>query len=81
MRSTVFAALFALVASSVVIAAPLPDGGSAYTGAGGQAVGGSKYTTSGFADDGLDLLNVGGGGAGDGGKATSGTAVGGYGYK
>lgn len=69
-------ALFA--ASTLVIAAPLPDGGSAYTGAGGQAIGGTAGNNgdNGF---GADALNIASGNAGDGGDASSGTAFGGFG--
>jgi hypothetical protein len=66
---------------AVVGAAPIPDGGSAYTGAGGTAVGGNKsgYANSqggGLGNNG-DLLNAFSGNAGDGGKASSGNALGG----
>lgn len=68
---------------SVVLAAPIPDGGSAYSGAGGNAVGGpnSKYTSSSGNGSGLannaDALNIASDNAGDGGKANSGNAYGG----
>jgi hypothetical protein len=83
MRFTIASIVIALASSASVFAAPLPDGGSAYTGVGGQAVGGSKNTNdyAGGVGHGLDVLNLGSKNAGDGGKATSGTAVGGYGYK
>ena len=83
MRFTVASILLVLASSASVIAAPLPDGGSAYTGVGGQAVGGSKNTND-YANGvghGLDALSIASDNAGDGGKATSGNAVGGYGYK
>ena len=67
--------------ATVVLAAPLPDGGSAYTGAGGSAIGGSNSQTNkqnGLAN-GLSALDVAGGNAGNGGKATSGSAFGGAG--
>lgn len=77
-----FAIAFTLLVA-VVKAAPIPDGGSAYTGAGGTAVGGSKsgYANSygGGVADNADVLNIAGDNAGDGGKANSGNAFGGDG--
>lgn len=75
MRCTmIFLSLFAAVA----IAAPVPDAGSAYTGAGGSAVGGSQTTAGkGHGLGGLSALNVASGDAGDGGDSSSGTAFGG----
>jgi hypothetical protein len=69
-------ALFAIVAT-VAIAAPLPqpDAGSAYTGAGGSAIGGSDTTVG--KGHGIDALNIASGNAGDGGDSSSGTAFGG----
>lgn len=70
---------------SVVLAAPIPDGGSAYTGAGGSAVGGSNsgYSSSSGSGSGLannaDALKIASQNAGDGGDATSGNAFGGDG--
>lgn len=80
-----FASLF--VTAALVAAAPIasPDGGSAYTGAGGSAIGGNNgaLSTNGPGGDGLgnngEALNLLSGNAGDGGKATSGTALGGDG--
>lgn len=77
-----YAVIFTFLVA-VINAAPIPDGGSAYTGAGGTAVGGNKngYASSqggGLGNNG-DLLNAFSDNAGDGGKANSGTAVGGDG--
>jgi hypothetical protein len=79
-----YAVIFTLLVA-VVNAAPIPDGGSAYTGTGGSAVGGSNngYASSQGGGGGLgnngDILNAFSNNAGDGGKANSGTAVGGDG--
>jgi len=78
-----YAVIFTLLVA-IVNAAPIPDGGSAYTGAGGSAVGGNnnEYANSqggGLGNNG-DVLNAFSGNAGDGGKANSGTAVGGDGH-
>lgn len=83
MRFTIASTLFAIsTLASLVAAAPLPDAGSAYTGAGGQAVGGSHNTNDkAHGMGGVDTLNINKGNAGHGGKATSGTAVGGVGHK
>jgi len=83
MRFTAGSALLALLSlATLAIAAPLPDGGSAFTGAGGQAVGGS-HNINDYANGvgRIDTLNIDRGNAGNGGKATSGTAVGGVGHK
>jgi hypothetical protein len=87
MLYTVIITLFTAFAAVNVNAAPIPDGGSAYTGAGGTAVGGSKngYANSqngggGGLGDNADILNAFSGNAGDGGKANSGTAYGGDGH-
>lgn len=78
-------ATFALSSfASVVFAAPLPSyGGSAYTGPGGSAVGGTTSDTNnkGGLANGLSALGIASGTAGHGGKATSGTAFGGDGRK
>lgn len=86
MRSTI--ALLALV-STFVAAAPAPllrqrgDGGSAYTGAAGQSIGGNNNDINNNAYGGLgdnaQALDILSGNAGDGGKAASGTAYGGDG--
>lgn len=79
-----FITILAALAVVSVNAAPIPDGGSAYTGAGGSAVGGSNngYANSqnGGLGDNADVLNAFSGNAGDGGKANSGTAYGGDGH-
>ena len=83
MRFTIASTVFALsTLVTFVAAAPLPDGGSAYTGAGGQALGGS-HSANDYASGlgGVDTLNIDKGNAGNGGKATSGTAVGGVSHK
>lgn len=81
-------AIASLLATAALVAAapvPNPDGGSAYTGAGGSAIGGNNadLSTSGPVSEGLanngEILNALSGNGGDGGKATSGTAVGGDG--
>ncbi|WWC89468.1 uncharacterized protein L201_004392 [Kwoniella dendrophila CBS 6074] len=68
-----------LSVASMVLAAPLPnpDGGSAYTGVGGQASGGNiqKISEAGLLN--LDILNIGSDNAGSGGSANSGSALGG----
>ncbi|WVW83017.1 hypothetical protein I302_105033 [Kwoniella bestiolae CBS 10118] len=98
MRTTITFALYAISASAILVsAAPvvpssgngngngmmIRDGGSAYTGAGGSAVGGSLAENNSAQSGGLaggdDILGVASGNAGDGGKATSGTALGGTG--
>ncbi|WRT67207.1 uncharacterized protein IL334_004173 [Kwoniella shivajii] len=95
MRTTITFALYAISASAVLVsAAPVSgsyggdvlavrDGGSAYTGAGGSSVGGSLAENNSAQQGGLaggdDVLGVASGNAGDGGKATSGTAFGGVG--
>jgi hypothetical protein len=77
-----FAIAFTLLVA-VVNAAPIPDGGSAYTGAGGTAVGGNKSVYANFYGGGLadnaDVINLASDNAGDGGKANSGNAFGGDG--
>lgn len=82
MRSTIALALFS---ASAVFAAPVAkraDGGSAYTGLGGQAIGGTSTEMSqghdGLADN-AKVINAFSGNAGDGGKAKSGDAFGGQG--
>lgn len=81
MRFTITA--LALLSSTILVAAaPTPwDGGSAYTGAGGEAVGGSTNLNGeqGGLSNGAGVLDLAGGNAGNGGKATSGTAIGGHG--
>ncbi|WVQ98781.1 hypothetical protein IAU59_005912 [Kwoniella sp. CBS 9459] len=86
MRTTIAFAFVAISTSAILVsAAPMamPDGGSAYTGAGGSAVGGTltenNSATKGGLAGGDDILGVASGNAGDGGKASSGTAVGGQG--
>ena len=78
-----YAVIFTLLVA-FVNAAPIPDGGSAYTGAGGSAVGGNNNDYANSQGGGLgnngDVLNAFSGNAGDGGKANSGTAVGGDGH-
>jgi len=80
MRCTIATLTFFSFAS-LVLAAPLPDGGSAYTGAGAQAICGTNSQTNnqGGLANGLSGLDVAGGNAGNGGKATSGSAFGGEG--
>lgn len=82
MRCTI-ATLVLLSFASVVLAAPLPDGGSAYTGAGGSAIGGSNSQTNnaGGLANGLSTRDVASGNTGQGGKATSGNAFGGSAHK
>jgi hypothetical protein len=83
-HSTMLFALVFTLLVAVVKAAPIPDGGSAYTGAGGTAVGGNKsgyknaYGAGGLGDN-ADVLNLASDNAGDGGKANSGNAFGGDG--
>ncbi|WWD17431.1 hypothetical protein CI109_101872 [Kwoniella shandongensis] len=64
---------------AMTLAAPVPEGGSAYTGVGGQASGGSvtRITEGGLIN--LDILNIGSDNAGNGGSANSGSALGGAG--
>jgi hypothetical protein len=82
MRSTIALALFSAV---TVLAAPVAkrgDGGNAYTGLGGQAIGGTSTEMSQGSDglaDNAKILHAFSGNAGDGGKAKSGDAVGGKG--
>ncbi|KAK6910283.1 hypothetical protein L486_00054 [Kwoniella mangroviensis CBS 10435] len=67
--------------ASMVLGAPVasPDGGSAYTGVGGQASGGSVQRISEGGLLNLDILNIGSDNAGSGGSADSGSALGGAG--
>ncbi|WWC69393.1 uncharacterized protein I206_103332 [Kwoniella pini CBS 10737] len=93
MRTTITFAFYAISTSAILVsAAPINtgnsimirDGGSAYTGAGGSSIGGSlsennsAQGNSGIAG-GDDVLGIASGNAGDGGKATSGNAIGGVG--
>ncbi|WRT66234.1 uncharacterized protein IL334_003187 [Kwoniella shivajii] len=81
MFSTKFSVFAVLSLASMVLAAPIasPDGGSAYTGVGGQANGGSvsRVDSAGLLN--LDILNIGSNNAGNGGSANSGSALGGAG--
>ena len=86
-KSVIFVSAFFALA----LAAPIPDAGSAYSGVGGQANGGSVHksqryvcmmamtrlmlTPSGLVN--LDMLNLGSGNTGNGGSANSGSAYGG----
>ena len=60
---------------AIFIASLFTDGGSAYTGAGGHAIGGSTNDNgiSGLTDD-VDTLNFDSGDAAHGGKATRGSS-------
>ncbi|KAI9638121.1 uncharacterized protein MKK02DRAFT_42509 [Dioszegia hungarica] len=88
MRSTIALALFSAAAVFAAPVAKRADGGNAYTGLGGQAIGGSSTEMSqgdgpfgqgnGLADN-AKVINAFSGNAGDGGKAKSGDALGGKG--
>lgn len=82
MRSTIALALFSAVTVFAAPVAKRADGGNAYTGLGGQAIGGTSTEmtqgSDGLADN-AKVLNAFSGNAGDGGKAKSGDAVGGTG--
>lgn len=86
MRSSIALAFLSAAALSA-FAAPVSvvqraDGGNAYTGLGGQAIGGTNTEMSQNSDglaDNAKVLNAFSGNAGDGGKAKSGDAFGGDG--
>lgn len=83
MRSTIALALFSAAAVFAAPVAKRADGGNAYTGLGGQAIGGTSTEMSQGSGDGLagnsKVLNAFSGNAGDGGRAKSGDAHGGNG--
>jgi hypothetical protein len=78
--------IIALSLASLALAAPLlerADGGNAYTGNGGSAVGGTNTGVNSASGDGTlsngQVLDVFSDNAGDGGKANSGDSFGGHG--
>jgi hypothetical protein len=74
-----FTVIFLSIFATLALAAPVPDAGSAYTGAGGSAIGGSETTAGkGYGGvGGLKALDIASGNAGDGGDSSSGNALGG----